>query len=90
MQGGQDRPAGLDGPLAAWLEELDRLVDEAKERLDRGDVRPALASLAAVPAVHGVLIAACSELLDATEPPAEDEADRRGKEASPPHVGFYL
>lgn len=65
----------------AWLEEFGRLVSEAAERFHAGMYRPALASLAAIPPVHRVLVAACGELLN---PPDPDPEARSVK------VGLYL
>lgn len=67
--------------LPAWFEEFRRLVAEAEERFNAGDVRPALASLAAIPPVHRVLVEGCGDLLEDPNPevPVDDG-----------HLGLYL
>lgn len=68
--------------LSLWLDELQRLVYEARERLDRDDVIPALASLAAMPPVHMTLVDGCRARL-------QEEAGSDGG-PSDPVVGLYL
>lgn len=67
--------------LMEWFHELERLVEEAKARFGAGDVRPALASLAAVPPVHRLLVDGCG-LFVAPETPADDVESAR--------TGLYL
>jgi hypothetical protein len=58
--------------MPEWFAEYRRLLAEAEARLAAGDVRPAIASLAAMPNVHGEILTGCDELLardaDAPEP----------------------
>jgi len=56
--------AANDAQIAEWFAEFRRLAAEAEERFDAGDLRPALASLAAVPMVHQALMVQCGELVD--------------------------
>ncbi|MDW3217095.1 MAG: hypothetical protein R8F63_00670 [Acidimicrobiales bacterium] len=65
--------AASDAQLAEWFAEFRRLAAEAEERFDAGDLRPALASLAAVPMVHQTLMVQCGELVD--EASADDSND---------------
>jgi hypothetical protein len=57
-----------------WLAEAKRLFAEAEERLEAGNVLPALSSLAAVPPLHRMLVDRCSELLitERAEPTESD------------------
>lgn len=69
-------------PIPRWFAEFRRLVTEAEERFNAGEVLPALASLAAIPPVHRVLTEGCGELLEG-EPddvPIDDDV----------HPGLYL
>lgn len=66
--------------VLTWLNEAKRLFNEAEQRLESGEVLPALSSLAAVPLLHRMLVGRCSEMLD----PAEID------EVPDPPSGFYL
>lgn len=68
--------------VLAWFFEAKRLLVEAEERLEAGDVLPALSSLAAVPPLHRMLIDRCSTLLEGGD----------GNEADEPEAptGMYL
>jgi hypothetical protein len=70
------------GELIDWFREFHRLVDEARERFEAGEIRPALASLAAVPPVHRLLVERCGGLLD-RDVMETDEPDSE-------RVGLYL
>lgn len=70
------------------MDELDRLVEEAKERLEAGELIPVLATLAAVPAVHGVLVDGCSGLL--TKSDDEDGGENETDEDDKSHFGNYI
>ncbi len=59
--------AGVHPEVLTWLNEAKRLFDEAEQRLESGEVLPALSSLAAVPPLHGMLVGRCSEMLDPAE-----------------------
>lgn len=67
--------------LAAWFAEFRRLAAEAEARFTSGDLRPAIASLAAVPMIHRMLVEGCTELTEETEHP--DDTDL-------PTSGLYL
>ena len=69
-----------DEELEAWLDEFHRLVIEAEERVAAGHLRPALASLAAIPAVHKQVAERCLKQLENQAP--DEEADQA--------VGLYL
>jgi hypothetical protein len=68
--------------LAAWFAEFRRLAAEAEERFTSGNLRPAIAMLAAVPMIHRMLVEGCTELTDerAGDDPDHDE----------PPTGLYL
>ena len=53
--------------LGAWFAEFRRLVDEAENRFGDGEYRQVLASLAAIPGVHRLLVDGCGAMLDTTE-----------------------
>ncbi len=74
------QPRTESAALPAWFDEFRRLVAEAEERFNAGEVLPTLASLAAIPNVHRVLIDGCGELLATAEVDAVDDA----------HCGLYL
>lgn len=61
--------------MLAWFSEATRLLVEAEERLEAGDVLPALSSLAAVPSLHRMLTERCSTLLEGGDGNAADEPD---------------
>ncbi len=69
--------------LAEWFAEFRRLAAEAEERFTSGDLRPAIASLAAVPMIHRMLVEGCGELTDqgAGQPDHDDDE---------PSAGLYL
>ena len=73
----EQRPASVsvavDPELLAGLSEAKRLFEEAIDRLQHGDVLPALSSLAAVPPLHGWLMSQCSELRTPDETESEPE-----------------
>ena len=48
--------------LGPWFDEFSRLAAEARHRFDQGDVISALASLAAVPMVHEILVDRCGSI----------------------------
>ena len=48
--------------LGPWFDEFERLAAEARHRSDQGDVISALASLAAVPMVHEILMNHCGSI----------------------------
>jgi len=64
----------------AWFAELQRLIGEAEERFERGEIRPAIASLAAIPTVNAVLLEECGERLHETDADAGSDT----------HTGMYL
>lgn len=45
--------------IRQWFEELIRISTEAEERFNKGDVIPALSSLAAIPPLHSTLMENC-------------------------------
>ena len=61
--------------LREWFAEFRRVVAEAEERFMHGDLRPAMASLAAVPMIHSMLMQGCGELTTPNEAPEEDSGD---------------
>ena len=61
--------AGPD--LDCWFDEFSRLVSEARDRYDNGEVIAALASLAAVPMVHQVLVDRCGALTEERPDPEQ-------------------
>lgn len=68
MKAAASRPeAAPAAGLAAWFAEFRRLAAEAEERFASGDLRPAIASLAAVPMIHRMLVEGCSELAKGSE-----------------------
>lgn len=68
-----DHPEVLD-----WLAEAKRLFVEAEDRLESGQVLPALSSLAAVPPLHRMLVQHCSELLDGNDEEAVEDQPSNG------------
>ena len=58
--------------LGPWFDEFERLAAEARHRFDQGDVISALASLAAVPMVHEILVNHCGSITS-----NQPEADQR-------------
>ena len=58
--------------LDPWFDEFERLAAEARHRFDQGDVISALASLAAVPMVHEILVNHCGSITS-----NQPEADQR-------------
>jgi hypothetical protein len=76
------QPVPDAGELTGWFHEFDRLVDEAKERFEAGEFRPALASLAAVLPVHRLLVDGCGDLLVSNTAMADDPSSTQ--------VGLYL
>lgn len=53
----------LDAELSALFDEMRRLVVEAAQRAEAGEILPALSSLAAVPTIHHVLMDRCAQEL---------------------------
>lgn len=83
MKAAASRPEATPAAgLAAWFAEFRRLAAEAEERFASGDLRPAIASLAAVPMIHRMLVEGCSELTD-------DAAGNRDDDDEPT-LGLYL
>lgn len=74
--------AAASPEVLAWLAEAKRLFTEAEDRVEAGEVLPALSSLAAVPPLHRMLVERCAELLDGD--------DRDEVEEAPPPSGTYL
>jgi hypothetical protein len=71
-----------DTPASDLIEELERVVTEARRRFEAGDFLPALSSMAAIPGLHAGVVAACREGLD-----GDDDDEVSG--ADPP-TGLYL
>lgn len=69
--------------LREWFAEFRRVVAEAEERFMHGDLRPAMASLAAVPMIHSMLMRGCAEVADPLSPLVADIEDQ-------PTPGMYL
>jgi hypothetical protein len=67
-----------DAQITEWFAEFRRLATEAAERFDAGDLRPALASLAAVPMVHSTLMERCSNLAEGQPSNTEEDNEVHG------------
>ena len=63
-----------------WFEELLRICAEAEERYEKGELLPALSSLAAIPPLHQTLVKNCVEA--SKEQPTQNHKDPLG--------GLYL
>jgi len=53
--------------LTAWFTEFHRLAAEAAERFEAGEIHPAMASLAAVPMIHKLLLDGCDGIVHSHE-----------------------